>query len=206
MVWLIVAHNAQYDWNSYATTSVRSWVQTMMSVWAWMQMFVTLVGWKFFWKDKKCILTSFSSLSERHWKTPESQRTSAGLGLAEWPATEPCSCVSLRATPTSLWTVSRTLQTGAWEWPSHYDCSCMGRYEPPAHNMFMSNCLVNYHKYIDFINNEALYMLLLFKIEFSVWNNHYLIVFLGGWKHHRKGRNPYFYSTTPETADVFKHI
>lgn len=58
---------------------------------------------------------------------------SAGLPLTVWPANEPRSCVSLRATPTSLWTVSRTLETGAWEWPSHYDCSCMERYKPPAH-------------------------------------------------------------------------
>lgn len=75
----------------------------------------------------------FCSSSMQHWRTSESHRTSAGLRLTEWPAKEPCSCVSLRLTPTSRWTVSRTLGTGAWEWPSLYACSCMERYKHAAH-------------------------------------------------------------------------
>lgn len=85
----------------------------------------------------RSFLSSASTETELHWRTLGSQRASAGLALTVWPAAnEPRSCVSLHATPTPLWTVSRTLGTGAWEWPSRCDCSCMERYRPPARTVY----------------------------------------------------------------------
>lgn len=70
---------------------------------------------------------NFHFLFQIRTKRHQQVRSTSGLRSPTWPANEPCSCVSLRATPTSSWTVSRTSETGAWEWPSRYDCSCMER-------------------------------------------------------------------------------
>ena len=127
------------------------------------------------------------SPSERHWRTLKSQRTSAGLRLTVWPASEPCSCVFLHATPTSLWTVSRTSQTGAWEWPSHYDCSCMERYKPSARIVydwmpsvalwaFFFCTFVTVPWSIDMMNYEGYYQAFFFLI--CIWNILYTVIFL----------------------------
>lgn len=75
-----------------------------------------------------------SPFSDKPWRTLESQRANPGLRPTVWLANEPCSCVSLRATPTTPWTVSRNLEMGAWEWLSRYDCSCTER-------LFIKECM-----------------------------------------------------------------
>lgn len=202
----IVAHNFPGIMTlSFYILGVNTGVCVRMNAYGYDDLFHTFIQEPIYLNSSHCFVSQSSTEGPRR----------ASLPLTVWPANEPRSCVSLRATPTSLWTVSRTLETGAWEWPSHYDCSCMERYKPPAHIVceWMNACccstLGSLKHVLQLIFSQNWWIMKCYYKDYKCFFSLFLVFvitlspcILGGWQHHRKGENSSFNSPPQNTAYI----